>query len=97
MITMNWQDTTFKASDVIKIVGVVCIGAAAWATLKSDVGSINTSVEDVVQTVNDVRGTQLENTKKNDLRWETISIELNQLKLNQSLMEQRIKALENRK
>lgn len=86
---MNWDDATFKLSDVIKLVtGVITITVFA-ITLHSNLDSLKESVKDI-------RATQIENTKKNDLRWEAIGLEINTLKMNQSLLEQRIKALEAR-
>lgn len=90
ILRMNWQDATFKATDVIKLVTFFVLGAFAWTTLKTDVSQTRESVTDI-------RATQVENTKKNDLRWETISLEINAIKINQSVLEQRIKALEDKK
>lgn len=89
-IRMNWEDATFKVTDVIKmIMGVVSLTVFAI--------TIHSGLANLKDSVSDIRSTQIENTKKNDLRWEAIGLEMNQLKLNQSLMEQRIKALENRR
>jgi len=88
-IRMNWDDATFKLTDVIKMIaGVISLTVFA-ITIHSGLGNLKDSVRDI-------RDTQIENTKKNDLRWEAIGLEMNQLKLNQSLMEQRLKVLENR-
>jgi len=88
-IKMNWNDATFKLSDVIKLcVGLVTLVVFA-ITLQSNLGFLTDRVQEI-------RDTQVENTKKNDLRWEAIGLEINALKMNQSLLEQRIKALEQR-
>lgn len=88
-ITMDMNDATFKLSDVIKMIGYA-------VTLTIFAVTIHVGLGNLKESVGDIRSTQIENSKKNDLRWETIGLELNTLKLNQSLLEQRIKALEQR-
>lgn len=88
-IRMDLNDATFKATDVIKMItGVIALTVFA-ITIHVNLGNLKESV-------GDIRATQIDNSRKNDLRWEAITIEINQLKLNQSLLDQRIKALEAR-
>lgn len=87
--TMDMNDATFKLSDVIKLITYAVTLTVFAVTIHLGLGGLKDSV-------GDIRSTQIENTKKNDLRWEAIGLEINQLKMNQSLLEQRIKALENR-
>lgn len=88
-VQMNWNDATFKLSDVIKLcVGLVTVVIFA-ITMQGNLSFLTDRVQDI-------RDTQVDNTKKNDLRWEAIGLEINALKMNQSLLEQRIKALEQR-
>lgn len=89
-ITMDLNEARFTLTDLIKL-GTAIVTVVIFAiTIKANLGNLTDKVSEI-------RETQMENTKKNDLRWETISLEINQLKLNQSLMDQRIKALELRK
>lgn len=87
--TMDMNDATFKLSDVIKLITYAVTLTVFAVTIHLGLGSLKDSV-------GDIRGTQIENTKKNDLRWEAIGLEINALKMNQSLLEQRIEALEKR-
>jgi len=93
-LKMNWDDATFKASDVIKIVGGVIIAAFAWATLKSDVGNMNTSVKIMSESVSDIRATQVENTKKNEIRWQMYESRLSQIESDQRMQSLRLDNLE---
>lgn len=89
-LTMDMNDATFKLSDVIKLITYAVTLTIFAVTIHIGLGNLKDSV-------GDIRGTQIENTKKNDLRWEAIGLEINQLKMNQSLLQQRIEALENKK
>lgn len=88
-ITMDINTARFTLADVIKL----CLGLVTLVifaiTIQSNLGFLTDRVQEI-------RDTQIENTKKNDLRWEAIGLEINNLKMNQSLLDQRIKALEQR-
>lgn len=86
---MNWSDTTFKATDVIKIVTFFVLGAIAWATLKGSVGNLGDSI-------NEIRSTQIENSRRNEMRWREQELRLNQIEINQRLFDQRLQQLEQR-
>lgn len=88
--SMDLKEARFTLTDLVKIVGYTISITIFAITLHSGLSSVK-------EAVSEIRTTQIENTKKNDLRWEAIGVEINALKLNQSLMEQRIKALEIRK
>lgn len=89
-LNMDVKQNTFTLVDVVKIVTAFVLGAIAWATLSISVGNI--------------RETQIDNTKKQDVRWETLGIELNhirqeqnQIKMDQAIMKEQIKALQTNK
>lgn len=88
-ITMDINQARFTLADVIKLCAGLITLVAFSLTIQSNLSSLTSKV-------NDIRDTQIENTKKNDQRWETISLQINQLKIDQSLMEQRIQAIEQR-
>lgn len=90
MITMDLNDGSFKLSDVIKFITYSIILTTFAVTIQIGLGNLKDNVKEI-------RDTQIENSKKNDLRWEAIGLEINTLKMNQSLLEQRIKALEDKK
>lgn len=86
---MDVKQNTFTLVDVIKIVGTFVLGTFAWATISITVGNI--------------RETQIDNTKKQDIRWETLGVELNhirqeqnQIRMEQGIMKEQIKALQQR-
>lgn len=86
-IRMDWNDATFKASDVIKLItGVITITAFA-ITLHIGLGNLTDNVKEI-------RQTQIENTKKNDLRWEAIQLQINEADVRLRLLDQRVKILE---
>lgn len=87
---MDMNQARFTLADLIKLgAGLITIVVFA-ITIQVNLGNL-------MEKVGDIRSTQMENTKKNDQRWETISLQINQIKMDQSLMEQRIKALESKK
>ncbi len=87
VIQMDWSNATFKASDVIKM-GLAFVGIVFFAaTIKNDIGSVK-------EAVSDIRQTQIENTKKNDLRWETMQLQVNKLNVDVGILAQKVKALE---
>lgn len=88
-ITMDINQARFTLADVIKLCAGLITLVAFSLTIQSNLGNLTSKV-------NEIRDTQIENTKKNDQRWETISLQINQLKIDQSLMEQRIQAIEQR-
>lgn len=90
VIKMNLNDATFTLKDVIKIVTFCVLGTVAWVTLK---GSVSSIADNVVE----IRETQIENTKKNELRWKEQEVRLNQIEINQRLFDQRLQLLEARK
>lgn len=89
-ITMNWNDATFNVKDVIKIATVCILGALAWGTLKDAVSNIGSDITEI-------RATQIENSKKNELRWGIIEAKQNQIDMQYRLLEQRVDQIENRK
>lgn len=89
VIRMNWNDITFNATDVIKIVTFFVLGAIAWATLKGAVGNLGDSI-------NEIRSTQIENSRRNEMRWREQELRLNQIEINQRLFDQRLQQLEQR-
>lgn len=86
---MDINQARFTLADVIKLCAGLITLVAFSLTIQSNLGNLTSKVSDI-------RDTQIENTKKNDQRWETISLQINQLKIDQSLMEQRIQAIEQR-
>lgn len=80
---MNWSDATFKLSDVIKLGFGLVTGIVFIVTVSNGLSSLK-------EDVGEIRQTQIENTKKNDLRWEIIEAKQNQLELSQRLLEQRM-------
>ena len=89
-ITMDVRQNTFTLVDVIKIVGTFVLGAIAWATLS--IGQSNTRED-----VGEIRSTQIENTKKNEIRDQLIDKRLGTIELNQRLLEQRMDSYEKNK
>ena len=86
-VRMNWSDATFKMSDVIKL-GFGLITAVIFIVTMSN--GFVTLKDDVAE----IRATQVENTKKNDLRWQIIEAKQVQLELSQRLLEQRMDAFD---
>lgn len=89
-IRMNWNDATFKLSDVIKIVTFCVLGAIAWVSLKEAVSNIGNDIAEI-------RQTQIENTKRNEARWNIIEAKQNQIDMQYRLLEQRVKQIEDKK
>lgn len=90
ILTMNWTDLSFKASDVVKL----CIGLITAIFFAS---SIKNSVSNVMETVEDIRQTQIDNTKSNTIRFESIQNQLNLQKTDIMLMNQRLEMIEKTK
>lgn len=97
IIEMNWSETKFNAKDVTYIVSIFIMGTFAWASLS--IGQANTR-DDVAE----IRSTQIENTKKNDLRWgimetrmSTTEVQLKLLEQKQALTDEAIKELRRNK
>jgi len=94
IISMDIKQNTFTLVDVVKIVAAFVFGAIAWATL-------SIAVSNTRDDVSEIRGTQIENTKKQDIRWETLGVELNhirqeqnQIRIEQVIMKEQIKSLQ---
>ena len=84
---MDLNQARFTLTDVIKIATAIIVATFAWATIKNDVGN-------VADSVGEIRVTQVENTRKNEVRWQVTEARLNQIESNQRLFEQRLKQLE---
>lgn len=89
-IKMDLKEASFTLADLIKIVTFCVLGAMAWATLK---GSVSNIAADVVE----IRQTQIENSKKNEARWNLIEAKQNQIDMQYRLLEQRVKQIEDKK
>lgn len=87
---MNWQESpTFTLKDLITY-GFWIFGIGVSVTL------LKTSLSNVQDKVIEIRETQIENTKKNDLRWQSIESRQNIQDTEIKLLNQRIEALEKR-
>lgn len=86
---MKLSEAQFSATDVIKLMtGVITVTVFAL-TIHIGLGNLGGDVSEI-------RETQLENSKKSDLRWSVIEAKQNELDMNQRLFEQRLKALESK-
>lgn len=89
-LTMNWEDLSFKASDVVKLV-IGLVTAVFFAS------SIKNSVNNMNDTVEEIRKTQIENTKNNAIKFELMQSQINANTTDLKLMNQRIDNLEDSK
>lgn len=86
-LNMNWKEATFSAVDVVKIATYILFGLTFLLTMNNQIGNLRDDV-------GDIRATQIENTKKSDLRWQVIEAKQQQLELSQRLLEQRMDAID---
>lgn len=86
-ITMDLNNARFTLPDLIKIVTALVTGAVFIITLQSKLSSLSDKVSEI-------RESQIENTKKNELWRQVSEARLNQIESNQRLFEQRLQQLE---
>jgi len=89
-ITMDLNEARFTLTDLIKLgTGLVTVVIFA-ITIQSNLGNLTEKVAEI-------RDTQVENTKKNEVRWQVTEARINQIESNQRLFEQRLQQLEVKK
>ncbi len=86
-IQMDWKQATFSAVDVIKLIIGLITAVFFFATMSNKLGNVSDDISDI-------RTTQVENSRKNDMRWSIIEAKQQQLELSQRLLEQRMDAID---
>lgn len=86
-ITMDINQARFTLADVIKL----CAGLITIVVFSI---TIQVNLSNLTDKVGEIREGQIENNKKNELRWQVSEARLNQIESNQRLFEQRLKQLE---
>lgn len=86
-ITMDLNEARFTLTDLIKI-GTAIVTVVVFAI------TIQANLSNLTEKVSEIREAQIENTKKNELRWQVSEARLNQIESNQRLFEQRLQQLE---
>lgn len=84
---MDLNEAKFTLTDVVKIVSAFVFGAIAWATLSIGLGNARDEI-------GVIRNTQVENTRKNEIRDEIVEKRLSQIETGQKLQEMRLQQLE---
>lgn len=87
ILSMNWTDLSFKASDVVKlIVGLVAVIVFAQ--------SIKSDVKTVADNQTQMRETQVEFIKDYKINQKAMELKVNAIEIEQKLQGMRIDALE---
>lgn len=87
IFTMDLNQARFTLTDLIKF-------GAGLVTVVFFAATIQSNLSNVAEKVTEIREAQIENTKKNELRWQVSEARLNQIESNQRLFEQRLQQLE---
>lgn len=90
VLTMDLKEAKFTLADVIKLISYAVTITVFAITIHLGLGSLK-------ETVSEIRETQIENTKKNEIRWQVTEARLNQLESTQRLFEQRLQQMEDKK